>query len=332
MAARESTMKLSRRQFLRLATGAAALPAASRVAWTQAYPSRPVRIVVGNAAGGAVDIIARLMAQSLSVRLGQQFVIENRAGGGSNIATEAVVRAPSDGYTLLQITLTNAVNSTLYEKLNFNFSRDIVPIASVCRGSGVMVVHPSFPAKSIQEFIAYAKENPGKINMASGGIGTPGHLVGALFKIMTGINMQHVPYRGDLPALSDLIGGQVQVHFASTAGAIEHIRTSTVRPLAVTSPARLEVLPDLPTLAELLPGCEATGWHGVGAPRNTPVGVIETLSNAINAALADSQLQARIADVGYEAYASSSAEFSRFIAEETEKWGKVIRAANIKPE
>jgi len=225
-----------------------------------------VRIVVGNAAGGAVDIIARLMAQSLSVRLGQQFVVENRAGGGSNIATEAVVRALSDGYTLLQITLTNAVNATLYEKLNFDFSRDIVPIASVCRGSGVMVVHPLFPAKTIQEFIVYARENPGKINMASGGIGTPGHLVGALFKMMTGIGMQHVPYRGDLPALTDLIGGQVQVHFASTAGAIEHIRTGTLRPLAVTSPARLEVLPDLSTLAELFPGCEATAWHGVGAP------------------------------------------------------------------
>jgi tripartite-type tricarboxylate transporter receptor subunit TctC len=325
-------MNLRRRQFLHFTAAAAAFPSVYDIARAQDYPTRSVRIVVGNAAGGAVDIIARLLAQSLSVRLGQQFAIENRAGGSSNIATEAVVRAPSDGYTLLQITLTNAVNSTLYEKLNFDFSHDIVPIASVCRGSGVMVVHPSFPAKTIHEFIAYAKENPGKINMASGGIGTPGHLVGALFKMMTGISMQHVPYRGDLPALTDLIGGQVQVHFASTAGAIEHIRTGTLRPLAVTSPARLEVLPDLPTLAEFLSGCEATAWHGVGAPRNTPVGVIQTLSNAINAALADSQLQARIADVGYEAYASSSAEFSRFIAEETEKWGKVIRAANIKAE
>src|SRR5262249_8939175 len=215
-------------QFLQLATGAAALPAASRVAWTQAYPSRPVRIVVGVAAGGAADRLAGRVTRSLAVRLGQQFLSENRAGGGSNIAAEAVVRAPSDGYTLLQITLTNAVNSTLYEKLNFDFSRDIVPIASVCRGSGVMVVLPSFPAKTIQEFIVYAKENPGKINMASGGIGTPGHLVGQLFKIMTGISMQHVPYRGDLSALTDLIGGQVQVHFASTAGAIEHIRTGTL--------------------------------------------------------------------------------------------------------
>jgi tripartite-type tricarboxylate transporter receptor subunit TctC len=304
----------------------------SRTARAQTYPSRPVRIIVGFPPGGATDIIARLMAQSLSVRLGQQFVVENRAGGGSNIAVEAVVHAPSDGYTLLQITLANATNSTLYKTLNFNFSRDIVPIASVCRGSGVMVVHPSFPAKSIQEFIAYAKENPGKINMASGGIGTPGHLVGELFKMMTGISMQHVPYRGDLPAVTDLIGGQVQVHFAATAAAIEHIRTGKLRALAVNSAVRLEALPDLPTLAELLPGCEATSWHGVGAPRNTPVGVIETLSNAINAALADTLLQARIADVGYEAYASTPTEFSSFIADETEKWGKVIRAANIKPE
>ena len=324
--------KISRRRFMHLAAGAAGLPTVASVAWAQTYPSRPVRIIVGVGAGGAVDIVARLMAQWLSERLSQQFIVDNRPGAASNIATEAVVRAPPDGYTLLQITATNAFNATLYEKLNFNFIRDVVPVASVCRGAGVMVVHPSFPTKTVSEFIAYAKANPGGINMASSGIGTPGHLVGELFKVMTGVTMQHVPYRGEPPALTDLIGGQVQVMFVSTAGSIEYIRTGKLHPLAVTSAARLEILPDLPTLAEQFPGCESIAWHGVGAPRNTPARVIETLNNAINAALADPQLRARITDVGYQAYASSSAEFSKFIADETEKWGKVIRAANIKAE
>jgi tripartite-type tricarboxylate transporter receptor subunit TctC len=325
-------MKLSRHQFLHLAAGAAALPAVSRIARAQTYPTRPVRIIVGYAAGGTVDIIARFIGQWLSERFGHRFVVEDRPGAGGNVATESVVRAPPDGYTLLQVTISNAINATLYEKLNFNFIRDIMPIASVCRGSGVMEVVPSFPAKTVPEFIAYAKANPGKINMASGGIGTPGHLVGALFKIMTGVDMQHVPYRGDPPALTDLIGGQVQVLFGTTAASIEYIRAGQLRPLAVTSATRLEVLPGLPTLGEFLPGCESSAWHGVGAPRSTPAEVIETLHKEINAGLADARLRARIADWGYQAYASSSAEFSKLIADDTEKWGKLVRAANIKPD
>jgi tripartite-type tricarboxylate transporter receptor subunit TctC len=326
-------MKLPhRRQFLHLAAGAAALPAVPRIASAQAYPTRPVRVLVGWPAGGAVDIIARLMAQSLSERLGQQFIVENRPGAGGNIATGAVVRAAGDGYTLLQITMADAINVTLYEKLKFNFSRDIAPIASVCRGSGVMVVNPSFPAKTIPEFIAHAKANPGKISMASAGAGTPAHLTGELFKIMTGVDMLHVPYRGSAPALTNLLGGEVQVVFADLPSSIEYIKASKLRPLAITSAARLEVLPDVPTLTEFLPGCEASAWHGIGAPQGTPTAVIETLRQAINASLADPRLRTRIANVGYEAYASSSSEFSNLIAAETEKWRKVIRAANIKPE
>jgi tripartite-type tricarboxylate transporter receptor subunit TctC len=329
---RVKAIKLPRRQFLHLAAGAGALPAVSRIARAQTYPSRPVRIIVGFPPGGATDIIARLMAQSLSVRLGQQFVIENRAGGGSNIAVEAVVHAPSDGYTLLQITLANATNSTLYKKLNFNFSRDIVPIASVCRGSGVMVVHPSFPAKSIQEFIAYGKENPGKINMASGGIGTPGHLVGELFKMMTGISMVHVPYRGGAPALTDMISGQVQVMFDNVPTSIEFIKAGKLRPLAVTTARRSEVLPDLPTVADFVPGYEASAWYGVGAPRGTPAEIIERLNSEINAILADPKTNARFAELGASLIGGSPADFGRLVVEETSKWGKVVKFSGAKPD
>jgi tripartite-type tricarboxylate transporter receptor subunit TctC len=324
--------KLSRRGFMHFAAAAAGLPTIATAAWEQTYPSRPVRMIVGWPAGGAVDIIARLMAQSLSERLGQQFIVENRPGAGGNIATGAVVRAAADGYTLLQITMADAINVTLYEKLNFNFSRDIAPIASVCRGSGVMVVNASFPAKTIAEFIVHAKANPGKISMASAGAGTPAHLTGELFKIMTGIDMLHVPFRGSAAALTNLLGGEVEVVFADLPSSIEYIKAGKLRPLAITSAARLEALPDVPTLTEFLPGCEASAWHGIGAPKGTPTAVIETLCQAINAGLADPRLRTRIADVGYEAYASSSSEFSKLIADETDKWGKLIRAANIKPE
>jgi tripartite-type tricarboxylate transporter receptor subunit TctC len=321
--------KLSRRGFMHFGAAAAALPTIASGAWGQIYPSRPVRMIVGWAAGGPVDIIARLMAQSLSERLGQQFIVENRPGAGGNIAIGAVARAAADGYTLLQITMADAINVALYEKVNFNFSRDIAPIASVCRGSGVMVVNASFPAKTIAEFIAYAKANPGKISMASGA-GSPAHLTGELFKIMTGIDMLHVPYRSSAAALMNLLGGDVEVVFADLPSSIEYIKVGKLRPLAITSASRLEALPDVPTLTELLPGCEASAWHGIGAPKGTPTAVIELLRQAINAALANPRLRARIADVGYEAYASSSSEFSKLIADETEKWGKVIRAANIK--
>jgi tripartite-type tricarboxylate transporter receptor subunit TctC len=321
--------KLSRRGFMHFGAAAAALPTIASAAWGQTYPSRPVRVIVGWAAGGPVDIIARLMAQSMSERLGQQFIVENRPGAGGNIAIGAVARAAADGYTLLQITMADAINVTFYEKLNFNFSRDIAPIASVCRGSGVMVVNASFWAETIAEFIAYAKANPGKISMASGA-GSPAHLTGELFKIMTGIDMLHVPYRSSAAALTNLLGGDVEVVFADLPSSIEYIKVGKLRPLAITSASRLEALPDIPTLTELLPGCEASAWHGIGAPKGTPTAVIELLRQAINAALADPRLRARIADVGYEAYASSSSEFSKLIADETEKWGKVIRAANIK--
>jgi tripartite-type tricarboxylate transporter receptor subunit TctC len=322
--------KLSRRGFMHFAAASAALPTIASAAWGQTYPSRPVRVIVGWPAGGAVDIIARLMAQSLSERFGQQFIVENRPGAGGNIGTGAVVRAAADGYTLLQITMADAINVTLYEKLTFNFSRDIAPIASVCRGSGVMVVNPSFPAKTIPEFIAYAKVNPGKITMASAGAGTPAHLTGELFKIMTGVDMLHVPYRGSAAALTNLLGGEVQVVFADLPSSIEYIKAGKLRALAITSAARLEALPDVPTLTEFLPGCEAPAWHGIGAPKGTPKAVIETLRQAINTGLTDPRLRTPIADMGYEAYASSSSEFSKLIADEIEKWGKVIRVANIK--
>ena len=326
-------MKLPhRRQFLHLAAGAAALPALARAAWAQAYPSRPVRIVVGLAPGGTNDFVARLMGQWLSERLGQQFVIENRPGAGGNIGTEAVVRAPADGYTLLLVGAWSAFNATLYAKLNYNFIRDIAPVASIGRVPLVMVVNPSVPAKTVPEFIAFAKANPGKISMASAGNGTTPHVAGELFKMMAGVDLIHVPYRGNGPAITDLLGGQVQVLFAGAPESIEHIRAGRLRPLAVTDTTRLEVLSDIPTVAEFVPGYEASAWFGVGAPRNTPAEIIDKLNKEVNAALADPKMRARLADLGSTVLAASPSDFGRLIADETEKWGKVIRAANIKPE
>jgi len=324
-------MKLPRRQFLHLAAGAAALPAVSRFARAQAYPTKPVRMVVGNAAGGAPDIFARLIGQWLSDRLGQPFLVENRPGAATNIATEAVVRAPPDGYTLLLITTTGAINATVYDKLNFNFIRDIASVASVVRLPLIMLVHPSVPVKTVPEFIAYAKANPGKISMASTGIGSPTHMSGELFKMMAGVDMVHVPYRGGTAVLTDLIGGQVQVLFIGTE-TIGHIKSGKLRALAVTTATRLDLLPDIPTVAEYLPGYEVSAWFGIGAPRNTPADIIEKLNKEINAALADPNIKARLADLGGTALAGSAADFAKLIAEETEKWAKVIRAANIKAE
>jgi tripartite-type tricarboxylate transporter receptor subunit TctC len=301
-------------------------------AWAQTYPSRPVRIVVGYSAGGGVDIFARLMGQWLSERLGQQFVIENRLGAGSNIATEAVVNAAPDGYTLLLVTPANAINATLFDNLKFNFIRDIIPVAGIVRMPVVMEVHPSFPARSVPEFIAYAKANPGKVNMASAGIGTPSHLAGELFKMMTGVDMVHVPYRGVAPALSDLLGGQVQIIFTSTASTIEHIRSGKLRPLAVTAAARLSALPDVPTVDETVPGYEASQWYGLGLSKDTPADIVEKLNAEINAALGDPKMKARLADLGGIGLAGSPADFGKLVAEETEKWRKVIRAASIKAE
>ena len=325
-------MTLPRRNFLHLAAGAAALPAVSRVAWAQAYPSRPVRLIVPLAAGGGGDILARLMGQWLSERLGQQFVIDNRPGGGSNVGTEAVVRAPADGYTLLLVGSFNAVNATFYDKLNFNFIRDIAPVAGIIRGPFVMVVNQSVPAKSVPEFIAYAKANPGKLSMASAGTGVGGHIAGELFKMVAGVDMVHVPYRSGGPALTDLLGGQVQIMFLATVAAIEHIRAGRLRALAVTTATRSDALPEIPTVGEFVPGFEASTWYGVGVPKNTPAEIVDKLNKEINAALADPKMKARLADLGGDVLALSSADFGKLIALDTEKWGKVIRAANIKPE
>jgi tripartite-type tricarboxylate transporter receptor subunit TctC len=325
-------MKLPRRAFLHLAAGAAALPAVSRMARAQAYPTRPVRLIVPLAPGGAADITARLIGQWLSERLGQPFIIENRPGAGNNIGTEAVVRAPPDGYSLLLVTQTNATNATLYENLGFNFIRDITPVAGVTRGSLVMVVHPSVPAKSVPEFIAYAKASLRKLNMASPGTGTGAHIAGELFKMMAGIDMVHVPYRGGGPALNDLLGGQVQVMFPATVTSIGYIRAGRLRALAVTTATRSDALPDIPTVAEFVPGYEAPYWYGIGAPRATPVEIIEKLNKEINASLADPKLMPRLIELGVEPMPMSSGDFGRFVADETEKWGKVIRAANIKAE
>jgi tripartite-type tricarboxylate transporter receptor subunit TctC len=325
-------MKLPRRQFLHLAAGAAMLPVVPRIARAQIYPTRPVRVIVGFPAGGGVDTVARLMGQWLSERFGQPFIIENRPGAGSNIAAEAVVKASADGYTLLQLNVTNAINATLYEKLNFDIVRDIAPVAGIIRVPLVMVVNPAVPAKTVPEFIAYAKANPGKINMASAGNGTPQHVSGELFKMMTGVNMIHVPYRGDAPALTDLMGGQVQVMFDTPPASIEHIRAGQIRPLAVTTAIRSEVLPDIPTVAEFVPGYEASSWYGVGAPKNTPAEIVDKLNKEINAGLADPKMKARLADFDGVALAGSPADFGKFFANETEKLGKVVRAANIKAE
>jgi tripartite-type tricarboxylate transporter receptor subunit TctC len=324
-------MKLPRRNFLHLAAGAAALPAVARIATAQSYPTRPVRLIVPFAAGGGTDITARVMGQWLSERLGQQFVIDNRPGGGTNIGTEAVVRSPADGYTLLMVGSSNATNATLYgDKLNFNFISDIAPVAGVIRGSLVMVVNPSVPAKSVPEFIAYAKANPGKLTMASAGTGATSHISGELFKMMAGVDMVHLPYRGQGPALTDLLGGQVQVYFAATVGSIEYIRTGKLRALAVTAATRSDALPDIPRMGEFVPGYEASIWFGVGAPKATPAEVIGKLNKEINAALADPKMKARLAELGGTAFVGSPADFGKHIAEETEKWGKVIQALNIK--
>jgi tripartite-type tricarboxylate transporter receptor subunit TctC len=325
-------MKLPRRKFVQLAASAAALPVVSRIASAQAYPTRPVRIVVGLAPGGANDIVARLMGQWLSERLGQQFVIENRPGAASNIATEAVVRAPPDGYTLLLCSVNNAINATLYERLNFNFIRDIAPVAGIIRSPNVMVVNPSVPAKSVPEFMAYVKANPRKLNMASPGTGTGPHLCGELFMMMSGTSMIHVPYRGGGPALTDLLGGQVQVYFPGTVSSIEYIKTGRLRALAVTTATRSDALPDIPTVGEFVPGYEASGWFGVGASKNTPAAIIDKLNKEVNAALADPKMKVRLADLGGMVFPGSPAEFGKLIADETEKWGNVIRALNIKAE
>jgi len=323
-------MKLPRRRFLHLAAGAAALPTLWRFASAQTYPSHPVRLIVGYPAGGPSDILARLMGQWLSQRLGQPFVTENKPGAGSNLATEAVVHASPDGYTLLMVSAANAINATLYTDLHFNFIRDIAPVAAIIRSTNVMVVNPSFPAKTVPEFIAYAKANAGKINFASGGSGGPVHVAGELFKMLTGVNMVHVPYRGETPALTDLLGGQVQVMFASAPASIGHIRAGKLRALAVTTATRSLALPDVPTVAEFVPGYEASAWFGLGAPKDTPTEIIATLNTEINAALADPKIKARLADMGGTGLALSSADFGILIADETEKWGKVVKFAGIK--
>jgi len=324
-------MKLPRRQFLHLAAGAAALPAVSRMARAQDYPSRPVRWIVGFAAGGGNDIVARLTGQWLSDRLGQQFVIDNRPGAGTNIATDAVVNASPDGYTILLANVSNAINASLYERLKFNFIRDIVPVAGIISVPATIVVHPSFPAKTVPEFIAYAKANPGKLNMASSGNGTPGHVAGELFKMMAGVNLVHVPYRGNAPALTDLLGGQVEVMFPSTPSCIEYIRSGKLRALAVTTTQRFPALPEIPTVGEFFPGYEASSWYGAGAPTGTPAEVIDKLNREINAAVADPKMQARFADLGGIAIAGSPADFGKLIADETEKWAKVVKFSGAKP-
>jgi tripartite-type tricarboxylate transporter receptor subunit TctC len=325
-------VKPLRRRFLRLAAGAAALPAVSRFSWAQAYPSRPVRWIVGFPAGGAADIIARIMGQWLSERLGQQFVIQNRPGAASNIAAEAVVRAPADGYTLLWITQVNATNTSLYDNLSFDFSNDIAPVASIARSPFVMLVNPSFPARTVPQFIAYAKANPGKINFASGGNGSASHIAGEMFRFMAGVEMVHIPYKGSAPSITGLLGGQVQVDFDLISASIEHIRAGKLRALAVTTATRLEVLPDIPTVGEFVPGYEASGWVGIGAPRKTPAEIIDKLNREVNAVLADPRLKAQLVDLGDTVLALSPAEFGKLIADDTEKWSKVIRTANIKPE
>jgi tripartite-type tricarboxylate transporter receptor subunit TctC len=313
-----------------MATAAIGLPALSRVANAQAYPARPVRMLVGFAAGGAPDIAARLVAQWLSERLGQQFIIENRPGAGGNIATEAVVDAPADGYTLLMAGLQNAVNTTLYQHLKYDFARDMAPVVGVSRENYGMEVHPSFPAKTVPDFIAYAKANPGKLNMASAGNGTGPHMAGELFKIMAGVDMLHVAYRGSPPALTDLLGGQVQMMFSPLSSSIEYVKAGRLRGLAVTSAARSDVLPDIPTVGEFVPGYQATGWFGVCAPRKTPDEIIDRLNREINAGLADPKMKARFRELSATTFGGSPSDFARHIANETEKWGKVVRSANLR--
>ena len=323
-------MKLPRRNFLHLAAGAAALPVVSRFAWAQDYPTRPVRLIVGFAPGGTTDITARLIGQWLSERLGQQFVIENRTGAATNIATEAVVRAPADGYTLLLVTASNAINATLYDKLGFNFIRDIAPVAGIIRYPLVMQVNPSFPAKTVPEFISYVKSNPGKISYGSGGIGTSIHVASELFKMMAGVDMIHVPYRGGAPAMTDLMAGQVQVVFNPVPESMEFIRAGKLRPLAVTTATRSEVLPDVPTIGDFVSGYEASALQGIGAPKETSAEIVGKLNKEINAGLVDPKLKARFADLGAEVFPGSSSDFAKFMAAETEKWAKVIKFSGAK--
>jgi len=325
-------MGIPRRRFLHLAAGAAALPLVPRGAHAQSYPTRPVRVIVPFAAAGGADIVARLIGASLSQRLGQPIVVENRPGAGGNIATEAVVRAAPDGHTLLLVTGVNAWNATLYDNLNFNFIRDIAPVATIARAAFVMEVIPSLPARTVPEFIAYAKANPGKVNMASGGIGSPQHFSGELFRMMTGIDMVHVPYRGTAPALNGMFAGEAQVMFDTVSTSIEHIKAGKLRALAVTSPGRSDLMPDVPIVGDFVPGYEATGWLGVGVPKNTPAQIIDRLNREINTAIADATLKMRLAAIGYAAFAGSPADFGNIIAADTEKWAKVIKFAGIKPE
>jgi tripartite-type tricarboxylate transporter receptor subunit TctC len=326
-------MTLPRRRFLRLVAGAAAFPALPRGALAQSYPARPVRVIVGQAAGSSSDITARLIGQFVSERLGQQFVVEVRPGAAGNIATEAAANAPADGYTILLVNAQNTINSSLYEKLNFNFMRDITPVAGIHRVPLVMDVNPSFPAKTVPEFIAYAKANPGKINMASAGIGGPHHVAGELFKFMAGVDLVHVPYRGSTPALTDLLAGQVQVMFDVTPTSLPHIKAGGLRPLAVTTRERVDLLPDIPVMADFLPGYEASAWVGFGAPKNTPATIVDTLNREFNAALADATIKQRLADLGaLPMPANSPAEFATFIRADAEKWAKVIAASGIRPE
>jgi tripartite-type tricarboxylate transporter receptor subunit TctC len=321
---------MKRRDFIAVLCATAALSSISRVASAQAYPTRPVHLIVAAAAGGPTDIVARLIAQWLSERLGQQFLVENRAGGSNNIGTEAVVRSPADGYTLLLANSVNAINASLYKNLNYDFIRDTVPVAGIMRVPLFMEVNPSVPAKTVLEFIAYARANSGRINMSSGGIGSAGHVSGELFKMLTHLNMTHVPYRGAGPALADLLGGQLQLMFDAVPSSIEYVKAGKLRPLAVTSAMRLEVMPDLPTVGEFLPGFEASTWFGVSAPKNTPVEIIDRLNKEVNAILADSRKHARLTDLGGNVLVGSSTDFGRLIADETEKWGKVIKFAGIK--
>jgi tripartite-type tricarboxylate transporter receptor subunit TctC len=325
-------MKFPRRRFLQYVGAAAVTPAFPELSLADDYPTRSVRLIVGYAPGGPTDITARIIAQWLSERLGQRFIIENRFGAGTNIATEAVVRAPADGYTLLQVTLANAVNATLYDNLDFNFAGDIVPVASINRAPGVMEVNPSFPAKTVSEFITYAKANPGKIAMATGGTGSGPHIYGELFKAMAGVDLVPVPYRSSTSAITDLLGGQVQVLFDGLAGSIEHIKAGKLRALAVTTATRSEALPDVPTVGDFVAGYEASSWQGIGAPKNTPTEIVDKLNKEINAGLTDVRVKTQLANLGSTVLANSSSEFGRLIAEETEKWRKVIRAADIKAE
>jgi tripartite-type tricarboxylate transporter receptor subunit TctC len=324
-------MDISRRKFLHLAAGSTALPLLPRAALAQTYPSRPVHIIVPYAAAGPNDIVARVVCQWMSEHLGQPFVIENRPGAGSNIGTEVVVHAPPDGYTVLVVSSSHAINATLYDKLNFNFMRDIAPVASIVRVPNVMVVNPAFPARSVREFIDYGKANPGKLNFGSSGVGASNHMSGELFKFMTGLDMMHVPYRSSGPALTDLVGGQVQVMFDAISSSVEHIRAGRLRSLGVTTATKADALPEVPVIADVVPGYEVSNWFGFGMPRNTPADVVMAFNNGVNEAIADPKLKVRLAELGGILMPGSPAEFGKLIAEETEKWGKVIRSANITP-